>query len=346
MDYSTVSDFASTQLTDQDCQDRLLPGVSRTFALTIPQLPEPLCTVVTNAYLLCRIADTIEDDSQLSPEKKAYFHKQFRSVITSQTSVTTFTEELYSQLAVDTPLAEKELIKNIPIVIRCLRSFDTKQQESLQRAVNIMSKGMPDFQQQASLDGLENITDLNRYCYFVAGVVGEMLTELFCDFSPQIAIHRKKLMELSASFGQGLQMTNILKDYWEDRQRGVCWFPREVFTQFGLDIPIGMVDNYSAAFTQGIRCLVNLACDHLKKALEYTLLIPPQQTGIRRFCLWAIGLALLTLRNIYHHPNFTSGAEVKISRRSVKIAILISNISCRNNLLLKYLFRWLVRGLT
>jgi farnesyl-diphosphate farnesyltransferase len=43
-------------------QDQLLPGVSRTFALTIPQLPDALRPVVTNAYLLCRTADTIEDE--------------------------------------------------------------------------------------------------------------------------------------------------------------------------------------------------------------------------------------------------------------------------------------------
>ena len=43
-------------------QDQILPHVSRTFALTIPQLPMPLRTAVTNAYLLCRIADTIEDE--------------------------------------------------------------------------------------------------------------------------------------------------------------------------------------------------------------------------------------------------------------------------------------------
>ena len=34
---------------DPALQDALLPGVSRTFALTIPQLPEPLRVAVTNA---------------------------------------------------------------------------------------------------------------------------------------------------------------------------------------------------------------------------------------------------------------------------------------------------------
>ena len=53
-------------ISDEVYQDRILPYVSRTFALTIPQLPPALRTAVTNAYLLCRIADTIEDEPALS----------------------------------------------------------------------------------------------------------------------------------------------------------------------------------------------------------------------------------------------------------------------------------------
>jgi farnesyl-diphosphate farnesyltransferase len=51
---------------DEVYQDQILPRVSRSFALTIPRLPLDLRTPVTNAYLLCRIADTIEDESALS----------------------------------------------------------------------------------------------------------------------------------------------------------------------------------------------------------------------------------------------------------------------------------------
>jgi len=57
----TFRDTAFMDSTDEGYQDRILPHVSRTFALTIPQLPPRLRIAVTNAYLLCRIADTIED---------------------------------------------------------------------------------------------------------------------------------------------------------------------------------------------------------------------------------------------------------------------------------------------
>ena len=52
---------------DVMCQEALLERVSRTFALTIPTLAEDLRPVIGNAYLLCRIVDTMEDEPKLSP---------------------------------------------------------------------------------------------------------------------------------------------------------------------------------------------------------------------------------------------------------------------------------------
>ncbi len=336
----------ATSQTDQDRQVQLLPGVSRTFALTIPQLPDPLRFVVTNAYLLCRIADTIEDDSQLTPEQKAHFHEQFRLVLAAQASKTALAEALLPQLAADTPPAELELIQHIPAVIRCFRSFTSQQQASLQRCINIMSTGMPEFQRTASLAGLENMASMDRYCYCVAGVVGEMLTELFCDYSPEINRQKSELMALAASFGQALQMTNILKDFWDDRKRDVCWLPRDIFAQEGLDLSLWSPGKDQEAFNQAMKQLVLIAQQHLQNALRYTLLIPSNETGIRRFTLWAIGLAALTLRNIYRHPDFNSAAEVKVSRRALKATIIMSNLSCHSNRLLNYLFSWLTREFT
>ena len=84
---------------------------------------------------------------------------------------------------------------------------------------------MAEFQRHATAAGLNDLPHLDRYCYHVAGVVGEMLTELFCDYSAKINERRNELLPLAVSFGQGLQMTNILKDVWDDRQRGACWLP-------------------------------------------------------------------------------------------------------------------------
>ena len=71
----------NTPQSDEEYQHHILQGVSRTFALTIPQLPGDLYRVVGNAYLLCRIADTIEDEPALSPAQKREFSFQFIKVV-------------------------------------------------------------------------------------------------------------------------------------------------------------------------------------------------------------------------------------------------------------------------
>src|SRR5271154_5662305 len=68
-------------ISDEEYQYRILPHVSRTFALTIPQLPPRLKVAVTNAYLLCRIADTIEDEPALSPAETLALLERFKGVV-------------------------------------------------------------------------------------------------------------------------------------------------------------------------------------------------------------------------------------------------------------------------
>src|SRR5699024_6507933 len=58
-----------------------------------------------------------------------------------------------------------------------------------------------------------------------------------------------------------------------------------------------------------------------------------------RFCLWAIGLALLTLRKIKANPYFTDGSQVKVSRRSVHATILTTNLAVADDERLRHLFR-------
>jgi farnesyl-diphosphate farnesyltransferase len=172
-----------------------------------------------------------------------------------------------------------------------------------------------------------------------------MLTDLFCDYSPQIARHRHSLFAVAASFAQGLQMTNILKDVWEDRSRGACWLPQEVFARHGFDLGQMASEPFDPRFGAGFRELVGVAHAHLRNALEYTLLIPSNETGIRRFCLWAIGLAVLTLRKIEHNPRFTAGAQVKVSRNAVAMTRVLTNFAGRSDWMLRLLFARAARGL-
>ncbi|MEO5703030.1 MAG: phytoene/squalene synthase family protein [Gammaproteobacteria bacterium] len=326
-------------LSDDALQAHLLKGVSRTFALTIPQLPATLRKVVSNAYLLCRTMDTIEDEPNLTPDQKHNFARQFVSVVGGQESPQRFAAELSPLLSDSTIPEEHELIQFMPQVIGITLNFNEAQRDALHACVRVMSEGMVEFQHMQTAYGLTDLAQLDRYCYYVAGVVGEMLTKLFCDYSPAIAKNRDELMVLAVSFGQGLQMTNILKDIWDDKRRDVCWLPRDIFSKAGFDLDELAPGDYHDSFGDGLGHLVTLAHAHLKDALAYTLLIPKSETGIREFCLWAIGMAMLTLRKINNHRDFTSGQQVKISRRSVKATIIASHLTVGNNVMLSVLFR-------
>jgi farnesyl-diphosphate farnesyltransferase len=330
---------------DKDYQDQVLPQVSRTFALTIPQLPEALRGAVTNAYLLCRIADTIEDDPALSPAETLAYLQRFKGVLSGSADAVTLAGDLGRKLSNQTLPAERDLVRNMDRVIRVTEGLDSARQAAISRCVRLMCDGMPQFQLSASVQGLATSSDLDDYCYYVAGVVGEMLVDLFCSHSTQIAQQREALYDLATSFAQGLQMTNILKDQWEDRSRGACWLPRDVFARHGIDVAQLSAAHYDDRFGAGLRELVGVAHAHLRNALSFTLLIPPQEVGIRRFCLWAVGLAIMTLRKIDANPRFISGADVKVTRRTVTVTRVLTSMTLGNNWGLRKLFERAARGL-
>lgn len=333
-------------LSDDALQDYLLQGVSRTFALTIPQLPAALAKPVANAYLLCRIVDTIEDEVALTAQQKRWYCHRFAHVVRGQRPALVFTQQLAPLLSDKTLPAEHELILLIPRVIAITHQFDAEQQDALACCVEIMAKGMVEFQDKDLSRGLANLEQMNQYCYYVAGVVGEMLTRLFCHYSPQIAAHRDIMMKLAVSFGQGLQMTNILKDLWDDHDRGVCWLPQDIFDLTG-GFPLAELhpDHHDPRFRAGFERLIAIAHGHLRDALQYTLLIPPHENGMREFCLWALGMAVLTLRKIASNPDFSTSSQVKITRRAVKATIFTSRLLRGSNTGLKAAFAIASTGL-
>jgi farnesyl-diphosphate farnesyltransferase len=332
-------------MSNDDFEKQILQKVSRSFALTIPQLPLELSKVVANAYLLCRIVDTIEDEATFSVDQQRIFFHKLSDVINAKLPVEQFADELYPLLSDQTLPAEKELILNTPTVIRSFFNFNKYQQAAIRRCVETMASGMLEFQKIQNPYGLETLAQLNDYCYYVAGLVGEMLTTLFCHYSTEIDQNREKLMGLAASFGQGLQMTNILKDLWEDKERGACWLPHDVFREAGFDLNELSSGDYNSAFGEGLAELIAIAHGHLKNSLTYTLWFPRHETGIRRFCLWALGMAIFTLQNINRTRNFTSAQDVKISRRTTRNIITVSNATLKSNFVLKILFKLASLGL-
>ena len=64
---------------------------------------------------------------------------------------------------------------------------------------------------------LQTIEEFREYCYYVAGTVGHLLTDLWKFYSPRIDEKVYHVLDnLSNAFGEGLQTVNILKDIAND----------------------------------------------------------------------------------------------------------------------------------
>ncbi len=296
-----------------DYQETIFPQVSRSFALSIPALPPALRKAMTNAYLLCRIADTIEDDPALAVSDKLHYGDEYLKAMAGDIDARQFCRELSLRLSEASSPAERDLLRQFPLILEVFHTLGTVQREAILRCLTTMCSGMAEFYRLTGLGGLATLSELERYCYYVAGVVGVMFTELLVDFDQEHAVRRERMLSLALSFGEGLQLTNILKDQWEDRQLGICRLPRDLFKRHGvclLSLHTGTLPGYEQAMIE----LIGLAHAHLRRALDYTLLIAPRHASLRFFCLHAIGLAILTLRNLHQRPDFQARSQVKVSR--------------------------------
>lgn len=325
-------------------QESIFPRVSRSFALTVPLLPAELRKAVTTAYLLCRMADTIEDETALSLADKCRDEQAFLHAVTCRIDARRFADELVPRLSDASSAAEKDLLSHLPDVLQVMHALNPRQQAAIVNCLGVMCSGMSDFQRVAGLQGLATVEELDRYCYCVAGVVGEMLAEVFIDFEPEMAVHRALMQPLSVSFGQGLQLTNILKDQWEDRQRGLCWLPRDVFARHGVSLPDWQGEAHPGSRAAMME-VIGMTHAHLRDALTFTLLIPSRHTSLRFFCLHAIGLALLTLRNIHQHLDFKAAAEIKVSRTEASVTGLTLKLMARRDRGLRALFKRFTQSL-
>ena len=298
-------------------QKAILGSVSRTFALTIPLLPPDIEKVVGNAYLLCRIVDTIEDAAELSPSTKQALSKLFLEAVLGKLPVDSFVEPCLEALRNYSNQDELDLIIHTPTVLRILHTCSPSDRVAVSRCVAIMSDGMSHFHNKQNEIGLKDLQEFEQYCYVVAGVVGELLTTIFSNHSPEFAKRIRGNESLAIAFGQALQMTNILKDSPEDRARGVSWKPAN----------ISEVE------------LLHITYQKLIDSLRYILLIPKQDIGMRQFCFLAFGLAAMTLSKIAKRKQFTRKDEVKLSRSTVMSFYSFTKFASSSDTLMKVFFR-------
>jgi len=339
---ATVTDLPPSEANRRWCT-QMLPKVSRTFAACIRLLPKPLDHQILVAYLLCRIADTVEDTADLAVADKERLLAHFSRCLEPQGPDAGPLAAAFPQPRTDDELLTREADRTLAE----FRAFPVTVRDAIRPWVQEMCSGMASFAAQHALarpdrlEALSNLQDLDRYCYYVAGTVGHLLTELFKQHHHRVTDrHYQKLKALSTSFGLGLQLTNIIKDVADDRQRGWSFVPRQLCTLAGIT-PEEFLEPACRPNAERVMAeLIAKAKGHLDDALTYCLNLPRSQYRIRLFCLTPLFFAIRTLRLAAADPRLLDPThKVKISRAQVYRTLRVTFLIASNNHLVRAYYR-------
>lgn len=330
------------------CQETL-PKVSRTFALNIAVLTGDLHRSILVGYLFCRIVDTLEDAAKLDPRIKIQLLLRFvRLIQDADHRKLELPKWIADCKVVDGSPNDLELLENTDRVFDVFDTLPESHRNQIIPSVSEMSRGMAYFQKKfnaSELTLLENEDELEEYCYFVAGAVGEMLCNLFFQAIPGLSETAKKTMRLNAvSFGLGLQMTNISKDVIVDRGRGWSYIPRGLITDNGLTVEEFSSGKSIEKNLVVLEKLLHKTTGHLRDALEFTLAIPRMENSIRLFCIWPLWMAMETVAVLHNNPALLNSDDpVKISRQTVRNILFKTRLICYSNFMLRLSFNRILK---
>ncbi len=210
--------------------DDLLEKTSRTFALSIPMLPEPTRRHVSIAYLLFRVADTFEDASLWPRAKRLAALDDLARLLETRGGEKAAAERWLSDVPV-THEGYLELLRETPAVMDAYWGVEAPARAVLRRDLLRTVSGMAGFVRRSDARGnlrLGSLRELRDYCYVVAGIVGEMLTDLFLLEAENLAPFASRLRRRSRYFGEALQLVNILKDANSDATEGRVYLPEGI----------------------------------------------------------------------------------------------------------------------
>ena len=298
-------------------EGRVLKSVSRSFYLTIRALPRGLRDPIGLAYLLARTSDTIADSTNALAAVRLAHLQAFRDMLGSGSS-----EEKLRALRDEIHPADPAEARLIALAGDCLNALEQSGEADRREIARVMETIIRG--QELDLlrfgDGtrpvaLASAADLDDYTYLVAGCVGEFWTRICFQHLRRYAHAEPGLMEnLGRSFGQGLQLVNVLRDLPADLRAGRCYLPADELAALGIT---GENVLQFPELTQSvIEGWILRAENHLADAQRYIEAV--RSPRLRFACLlpWAMGLETLAL--LRRNPPLTTPHRIKISRGEVR----------------------------
>ena len=315
-------------MNDREICWELLPKVSRSFALCIKILPEPLNDQMMLSYMVFRVIDTIEDSHAGLRTKKSLFKKVI-SLLSRKNADDKFAKEVSSALLSKLDYTyEKELLEQLPALNRHFFSQPIAARRAIVHRGGIMAKGMYEFQKKP----IETFADQDRYSYYVAGVVGHLFNDLFYINGVISLRLRRSLSRHAKEFGLALQKVNILRDIADDIAANRYYWPKNLLAKYGLEYSnICSAENREKALSV-LREQIADARKYIDAAMQYVLKLPKKALRVRMFCLIPLFMAIESFVKCMDNAEvFDAGKKVKISRECVGDIVAKSSLWGANN---------------
>ena len=295
--------------------------VSRSFALVVPCLEDPLQDYFATAYLLCRALDNIEDCEQPLAWQKQRF-AEFRQLLAAPDLAPVRLAEWESSAWPGLSADERTLMTTDggQPLWSIYSGFPSGTRAILQTWIPLMADGMesvldpeqpPQVVIRDDVRVLASADSYNDYCYAVAGTVGGLGTELVIEHYKLPGALAQTLLKGSEACGRALQKTNVLKDFAEDLQRRICYLPDEWLALAG-HAPLAL----SGAPAGWVADLLGDILTELRDATAYVLDVPQHAVGYRTASLMCLFPAYETVRLAAQRRAelFTADHHVKIDR--------------------------------
>lgn len=301
-----------------------LQGVSRTYALLVPMLPAGLADAVGLAYLLMRIIDTYEDAPALSAAERSAGLVRLENALAplaiAETRPVTADPGAFTALPIGETAAERALMADAPRVLARLADVDAPYRDAIVACGVGMIGGVREFFERSAARGapypaIRGPEELRRYCYFVAGVVGEMLCRMMAHFLRLPTLLR--LRELAVELGIGLQLVNILKDALKDSYHGRRYLPAAEASASDACASDARASG-AASYRDIYQAALSEARTSLQKGVEFVLALPAAARDLRAFCGLPIAWGAMTLARAE-----CDAGKAKISRRAVQSSIAL-----------------------
>ncbi|WP_436347848.1 phytoene/squalene synthase family protein [Natronorubrum sp. FCH18a] len=309
--------------TDADlewCYDAV-HDVSRTFSITIDRLEEPMAKHICLGYLLCRVADTIEDAGHIPPDTQSDLLTTYDQLLdpTADQTVSAFMDDIEPWIP-EERTDDWTVVAETPRVLRTFESLDEEPREIMRDPVRELVDGMAMFTSRYADEGglrLQTLEELEEYCWYAAGTVGTLITGLVArGASPERA---EEMRNNARSFALLLQLVNIAKDVESDyHEENNVYLPAEWLAEEDVDLEAVTDESNQRGVTNVIKRVTGRAETYLDDAHRYLEIVP--ETHGNRLSAWAIPylLAVGTMRELRERPeDVVREGDVKVSRSEV-----------------------------